>query len=155
VYYGTLAIACCVPGYPDDFSRGVVLSLVEAFARIDEAEMRLRPFPPLYQSGIRYKDDVEAYRASVCGTEACGDGVPVDEWQDAQTMVEKGTANCKDLVAYRLAELRLAGDVGAHAAILRGADPNNPGRYIYHVVLQRGDGQIEDPSAALGMKTPW
>lgn len=153
MYYGTLAVACEGPGIPDEIGKECILSLVEAFARIDEVQMRFRPMPPLYQAGVRYKEDVEAIRATVCGDRSCGDEVPVDEWQDATTLLEKRLGNCKDLVAYRVAELRLSGDRSARPAVLKGKDPS--GRIIYHVVLLHGDGKVEDPSAALGMKTPW
>lgn len=154
MYFGTIAIACCSSKYPDEFSQGCILAIVEAYAQIDEAEMRLTAFPPLYQSGIRYKSDVEAFRATVCGDASCGDDQKVDEWQDAETMLKKKTGNCKDLVAYRLAELRLRGDRACYPSSIRTVDPTT-GRWMYHIILVRGDGEQEDPSAELGMTTPW
>lgn len=155
MYLGTLVIE--PPDshdFPVELGHECILDLVEAFARLNEKQMRYVSMPMLADSGIVYKDDVEAYFASVCDGESCGDEQLVDKWQDAVTMLKTKTGNCKDLVAYRLAELRLQGNQSARPGIVAGRDPKT-GRTILHVVILHDDGRIEDPSAEHGMQTPW
>jgi len=97
------------------------------------AEIETGAYPPLYASGVRYqRERGEHWRSParvVCGPDAYG-------------------ADCEDLTAWRVAELRASG-----------ADPDaRPALYptskrSYHAVVVRGDGTVEDPSAVLGMPT--
>lgn len=87
----------------------------------------------------------------------------LDSWQDIPRCIELGTADCKDLVAWRIAELRDAGYDGIfpHIKTSYHDDPRRiePTMTVYHIqVLSTHDidgrGQqlvIEDPSARLGM----
>jgi len=96
------------------------------------AEIETGAYPPLYASGVRYqRERGEHWRSParvVSGPDAYG-------------------ADCEDLTAWRVAELRASG-----------ADPDaRPALYptskrSYHAVVVRGDGSIEDPSALLGMR---
>lgn len=86
--------------------------------------------PPLYSGQIRYKRE-EPNR---------------EHWQSAQETAERGRGDCEDLVAYRLAELWRAGELGAKARVLT-ISPT-----LRHVVVERADGAIEDPSKRLGMR---
>jgi hypothetical protein len=92
-------------------------------------QMKRHPLPPLYASGVRY--------ARERGRE---------EWQTAEETAERKTGDCEDLVAYRCAELWVAGETAArpHCYAPR------PG--LIHCVVRRADGTIEDPSRKLGMK---
>lgn len=88
--------------------------------------------PPLYSGRIRYKRELPRR----------------EEWQAALETAERGYGDCEDLVAYRLAELRLQG-IQAVPKILA----INPA--LRHVVLTYRDrtGKLieEDPSRVLGM----
>jgi hypothetical protein len=92
--------------------------------------MRREALPPLYQAGVRYKDE------------------PRDVWRHAVDVAGEKWGDCEDLSAYRAAELRVSGeDPDARVAVYQ----SGPGRY--HAVVARGDGAVEDPSRVLGMGT--
>jgi hypothetical protein len=84
--------------------------------------------PPLYSSGVRYKNE------------------PRDVWRHAADVAAEGWGDCEDLSAYRAAELRVSGE-DPHACVTT----YESGPHRYHAVVQRGDGTIEDPSRVLGM----
>lgn len=56
-------------------------------------------------------------------------------------------SNCEDLASWRVAELLFAGEPARHVVEHR----RSPNLVLYHIKVIRGDGTIEDPSAALGM----
>jgi len=88
-----------------------------------------RDVPPLYRSGIRYRRD------------------PGEVWQTPSETASVGYGDCEDLALYRAYELRRAG-IPARVRVYQ-ATPKT-----MHVVVERGDGIIEDPSRALGMLEP-
>lgn len=101
---------------------------VEALARHNAT---LGPLPRLYTAGVTYQRERRGR----------------EEWRDAREVLASGTGDCEDLAAYRLAERWDIGDRGARAEV-RGAGP------MKHVYIRRGDGTVEDPSVALGMRPP-
>lgn len=117
------------------FSEGVMQRLLDLMTEVDEHWLRTHPGGrPLYESGVRYSQ------------EGRGDEV----WQAVPVI--RDTADCEDLACWRAAELRVSGEDPDARAVARGK-PLAPGRVLYHVVVQRGDGTIEDPSRKLGMGT--
>lgn len=61
--------------------------------------------------------------------------------------VGKWTADCDDLAPYKAASLRASGqDPGAKAIVRR----SGPG--LWHAIVKRSDGSIDDPSVEAGMK---
>jgi hypothetical protein len=60
-------------------------------------------------------------------------------------------SNCDDLVAWRISELRNAGE-NAKVRLKWQYDPVRAAR-MYHVLVRRSNGQVEDPSKRLGMGT--
>lgn len=109
-------------------ARGIA-HLVEALAEVDLEILRAdggRTIPRLYASPspVRYEDSPRT-------------------WADVGTLLRIGRGDCKSLVAWRIAELRLAGEsAGARVAI-----------YVdgtMHVEVARRDGGLEDPSALVG-----
>lgn len=88
--------------------------------------------PPLYRSGVRY------IRQS---KDACAMRLPSD-------VHKRGGGDCKQLVIWRLAELRNAGESGATARIVW--LPEKQG-FRAHALIRRANGDIEDPSVELGM----
>ena len=90
---------------------------------------RGRPVARLYESGVYY--DPER------GTE---------DWLTIPDLYATGYGDCEDLAAARAAELRVSGeDRGARAVAYRS------GPTVWHAVVMRGDGSVEDPSLLLGM----
>ena len=107
--------------------------LVNGLAHQSYAQMldpaTAKKIPVLYTSSIRYK------------LEPAGQEI----WQSAYETARLGYGDCEDLVAYRLAELWKDG-IKARAKVLS-ITPT-----LRHVVLVHKNGDIEDPSKALGMK---
>lgn len=86
--------------------------------------------PELYSSGVRYRKE----------------GFRRDDWLTAPEVAMLGYGDCEDLAAWRAAELRNAGELDARAIAITG------GAHMFHAVVERADGSIEDPSRKLGMK---
>ena len=113
---------------------GVIIALTEALAQCDYEYLRVKPnTPSLYRSGVRYKHS--CYPLIEC------------RWVDIPRAREVN-GDCKDLAAWRVAELRIAGELDCRPRV---EVRNYPGHIIYHVVVQRADGTVEDPSKLLGM----
>ena len=110
---------------------GEVEAAAEGLTLVNVDQMRRRVFPPLYSSGIRYK--VESG----------------EHWQPAAALLAARRGDCEDLAAYRAAELRVSGQDPDAAVAIYKSRPR-----VYHAVVKRGDGTIEDPSLRLGMKPP-
>jgi hypothetical protein len=118
---------------PPSVVADVVSSLVEALAKANQHLMMHHPLPPLYSGHVAY--DIEGE----------------DElFDDAAMVSNRGSGDCEDLVAYRLAELRLQG-VPCEPLVTwqRAIEPGIP--YRFHVRIIYPNGSVEDPSAILGM----
>lgn len=115
-----------VPSRGDAFS-----AALEGLTRVNVGLMQQQPLPPLYEAGVKYKDE------------------PRDIWRHAVDVAGEKWGDCEDLSAYRAAELRVSGEDPAAAVHVY-----KSGSSRYHAVVQRGDGSIEDPSRALGMGAP-
>lgn len=88
-------------------------------------------FPRLYASGVRYRRERPEERES---------------WRTIPVVLAEGHGDCEDLASWRAAELRVSGeDPQARPFIYRTRSGS------YHVVVRRGDGEVEDPSRLLGM----
>ncbi len=99
--------------------------------------------PELYQAGVSYKP--ERRRLSQAGrTSEYG-----EEWQTIPWVIYRGYGDCEDLGAWRAAELRVKYKVKATPFIKMRRMPN--GFWRAHVVVRWPNGQLEDPSAKLGM----
>lgn len=93
----------------------------------------LHPLPPLYTSGIRYALEPNH-------------GQGWEDFANPWTTLNRGVGDCDDLILYRLVELMLAGEPAHCRAEWLGN--------AVHVVVRRGNGQREDPSALLGAPDP-
>jgi hypothetical protein len=113
------------------------LPILQAFAQasmvVDMAMLREGRYAPLYESGIRYRNERR-------GPPAPG----VERFQLASSLYAVRHGDCDDLAPLRAAELQLQG-VNAIPYVIRA-----PG-IGYHVVTLLPDGSVEDPSARLGM----
>jgi hypothetical protein len=122
---------------PQDARAAGIARIVDALARIDQAWLALHPeVPSLYESGVRYKER---------GLGLCG-----DDWRDIpEILKEGGSAVCEDLTAWRIAELREAGE---NVQPVISTTEVSKDLVVYHVRVLRANGQIEDPSLILGMQ---
>jgi hypothetical protein len=93
--------------------------------------LRIKPLPPLYQSGVRY------------AREAVIHGRPKEVWLTIPLLYMRGFGDCEDLATARAAQLIVSG-VKARAVAI----PTSIG---WHIVVRWPDGRIEDPSRQLGM----
>lgn len=113
----------------------LISSLVCGMAAANAVIMRAGKVPPLYESGIRYRQDPP-------GREV---------WLDCKAMLQIRFTDCNNLVAYRIGELSL---LGRKAYPVVTYQRNGRGGYTYHVTLVETTGESareEDPSAILGM----
>jgi hypothetical protein len=98
---------------------------------MDQREKIGKPVPPIYKSGVRY---------------AMEDGP--QRWRHCAQVIREGRgADCKNLAAWRAAELRRSGQDGRARVHTYRTGPQ-----MLHAVVMRGNGAIEDPSVKLGMR---
>lgn len=100
-----------------------------ALVQMQEAARSGRPFPPLYESGVRY-------RRERAGRE---------DWLGPVDVLRLGHGDCEDLVAYLVAQYWFHG----HLSVQPHCYAPRPG--LVHCVVRHSDGRIEDPSKMLGM----
>jgi hypothetical protein len=120
--------------------------VLEALVQIDQLYLRFHHnVPPLYQSGVRYKE--EPVNVAQLGG---GPLQRIEEFACIPAILERGWDDCDGLAPWRCAELREAGE----PAKIRIQWRKNPasGQKLFHIVVRRADHSIEDPSALLGMR---
>lgn len=123
---------------PLDFSEESVQRLLDLLLELDLDYLREHPDTPLlYQSGVRYLYEVPDRAEQWLS-------VP---WLRLNARRPDVLADCKGLSCWRAAELRLRGEDARPTCHSR----RIAGRVVVHVRVVRGDGSLEDPSAALGM----
>lgn len=106
---------------------------IDAVTRINVGQLRAGGIPRIYESGVVYE------------REAKGPPMPgVERFQTARDVHLLGHGDCDGLAPWRAAECIVDGDRRARAVVV----PSSVG---YHVIVRRGDGTTEDPSAELGM----
>lgn len=103
-----------------------------ALTALDVAQMTWTRFPPLYQSGIRYRRERPGQEC----------------WLTAAALLRARFGDCEDIACYLSAELQLQGERATAIPVRSGAGAG------WHIVVRRGDGSIEDPSRRLGMRGP-
>lgn len=110
-----------------------LLEVLGALVRIDERQLRRDPrIPDIYKSGVRYQREEREK----------------NEWLTVLGALKRGVADCEDLAAWLCAQRRVQGDRNAKVVL------KHVRRGLWHVLVQRGNGAIEDPSAMLGMRGP-
>lgn len=114
---------------PATLGARAVEAALEGLAELSTEEHRTTRLPPLYTSGVRYERER--------GTE---------NWLTPAEVLAAGKGDCEDLAAYRVGELRASGADPLARIVIERTGPRT-----LHAVVRRGDGQLEDPSRALGM----
>lgn len=99
---------------------------------MSRARREVKSLPPLFKSGVKYKSQ---------DPRACA-------FVNPKEVMKRGGGDCKQLVLWRIAELRNAG----HNAMPRIVWLNGKKGLTAHAQLRHPDGTIEDPSYNLGMK---
>jgi len=126
-------------GLFNDYCGGVVWSedilkhLLEVIAAANMEYLRCHPnTPSIYRAGVGY----------------CREPKGIEYFQSIPSVMKTGCADCEDLAAWRVAELRFRGEPAGFA--IKKMEKDN-GFLLYHIQVRRADGRIEDPSKALGM----
>ena len=112
----------------------LVCAVLELAVDRARQEIRTKSVPHLYNSGVKYAKQNPA---------ACAFRTPTDVFARKQ-------GDCKQLVLWRIAELREAGE-DAKPRIMWIADKKG---LRAHAQVRRANGTIEDPSQLLGMVAP-
>jgi len=95
--------------------------------------------PDLYRSGVRYVPELPQFDPKTEG----------EDWKTIPYVWSDGYGDCEDLACWRAAELWVRVGVRARPIVRQRQLPN--GNFRAHVMVQYPNGQIEDPSAKLGM----
>jgi len=124
-----------------------IIMALQTLVSINLWQLRQKNYPLLYDSGIFYRTIP-----------------PARQWYDIPTLLKVGYGDCKNLVAYRVAELKhyynidtkpcikwkfIKEDRDGHPLIDADGDPLTI--LLIHVMVLWPNGTIEDPSKILGM----
>lgn len=118
---------------------GDLQGALDCYVILAAYDLKRHALPPLYASGVRYRREKCAVRD---GNNFCIRRR--EDWPVPSIVYQAGWGDCEDLAAWRAAELRLKGEKAF-------AVPKQAGIGLIHIVVRRGNGQIEDPSKKLGM----
>ena len=102
---------------------------LEYLIALDIDFLRRHPSPDLYHDDVFYKTTVE--------------------WEPIPAVQLRGHGDCKSLVAWRIAELRIRG-IPCRPVFRYWTRPD--GRFDYHILVMRNGAVFEDPSKVHGMK---
>lgn len=123
----------------------VIKSLLDAQVRNNLLYLSLhRGVPWLYQSGVRYKPEPPGQQFN---------GLPAEEFALIPVVLARRFGDCDDLAPWRVSELIHSGEkakIRVQWRARRNRDGSS-GRKYFHIVVRRQNGDIEDPSALLGM----
>jgi hypothetical protein len=118
---------------PETLDGPTLDTMLTCLVELNVTFLRRHPRTPrLYESGVRYNEEVPGQ----------------EHWLTIPWVLAQGWADCEDLCAYRVAELRAAGERSARCVW---SFHHLPGKLLAHIRVRRGNGKIEDPSAILGM----
>lgn len=109
----------------DEMNRAmdILIALNMVYLRAHQSEA------PLYRAGVRYDDP------------------GVLAWYTTPLLYNRKKGDCKSLTGARVAELRVSGEDPQAKAHFKQVS-----RRLWHVLVQRGNGSLEDPSLKLGMR---
>src|SRR5271155_1932538 len=112
----------------------ILKAMLEALVLANVLYLQHRPnTPPLYAAGVPYVVEPPGR----------------DNWQDIPRTLALKEGDCEDLATWRIAELRVrhGEDALPHITAKKIGDFT-----LFHILVRRGDGSIEDPSRILGMR---
>ena len=133
MYRPTYELACFSTVTHDE-KLDILVAMLEALVLANVLYLRHRPAtPPLYASGVPYVVEPPGR----------------DNWQDIPRSLALGEGDCEDLACWRIAELRVRHNENARPHITAKKIGNFT---LFHIMVRRGDGSIEDPSRILGMR---
>lgn len=120
----------------DAFARAVRF-FAEACIMVNQDYLREIGAPSLYASGVEYRMSYDN----------------PTELVDIPIIIKRGYAYCLSLSCWRVAELRNSGDDRNAAIAIRWktVDVDGHKKRLFHVLVRRGNGTLEDPSKILGM----
>ena len=119
----------------EEESRIILHDMLELLARRNMRYLRDNPQTPgIFRSGVRYEQEPEGN----------------EDWLDIPTILKWGVADCEELAAWLVAELRVRHNVPARFIIIPQWQELEQ-RFDYHISVWTPRGNI-DPSAMLGMK---
>ncbi|UJR87308.1 MULTISPECIES: hypothetical protein [Sandaracinus] len=117
-------------------------AMLMALSAINTLYLREYPqTPSLYESGVVYR----------------AEPLPQERWQALPSLIEQGFGDCEDLSCGRVGDLVVREGIQARpdfrfTRFNEQGHVDDRGRFsLYHIVVRRPDGSIEDPSALLGM----
>jgi hypothetical protein len=126
----------------------VMVALSEPLILANRILLRNDPrLPSLYASGVVYQAEHIDPPTCEAAERAC---FFTDDWLDLVRAIQRGSADCEDLVCWRVAELREREHEAGAAPLVRHYEAG--GTSYFHFLVRRADGSIEDPSRALGMR---
>lgn len=102
---------------------------------IDEDFLRAYPDTPrIMDSGVLYREEPPGQ----------------EDWQDIPSCLRMGTCDCEDLACWLAAERTVRDGILSKAEYreFKGDDD----RTLYHIIVARADGVVEDPSRIFGMR---
>lgn len=121
-----------------------------ALTVIDMTQIRKYGLPKLYQSGARWLSINGPARCVPGRPEVCNEFLSALEVMKRIRKQQRGergptaAIDCKDLCAWRAAELILGGENARAYAV--------PSEVGWHCLVRRASGAVEDPSKRLGMR---
>jgi len=134
-----MRVSLQVPG-----DRRSIVSALEGLTRLDQRIIRAHPeVPTVYAAGVRWtaEDGTENWRS-------IADVLGFDPNVSGNRAVSRptGPTDCEDVAAWRCADLReREGELAAFVDVVPG------GLGMWHAVVRRADGSVEDVSSRLGM----
>lgn len=115
-------------------SRAYLDTMLRCLTEINLLYLQAHPDTPrIERSGVIYREEPPGQ----------------EDWQDIPTSLKMGIADCEDLACWRAAELIFFEKVRARAVSRAFKRPD--GGVLYHIVVEREDGAVEDPSKIRGM----
>jgi hypothetical protein len=132
--FAQLVTPAFAAGVDPETSRRLVIAGVYGLALQNMVWLKANPGTiRIYDSGVVWRPEPKG----------------VEKWLSVPYILAAGKADCEDLAAWRVAELRVRDRVHAIPEILVRTLPD--GRIRAHAVVKWPDGRIEDPSAKMGM----
>jgi hypothetical protein len=114
---------------PDDFLIELNQAAVTGLALVDGVILSRYTLPSIYEIRPKYRSPKH------------------EQWKDIFTIIQDGWGDCKDFVAWRLAELWAAGIQAQAESIIQ----RDGAIILFHSRIRRADNSVEDPSRELGM----